>query len=237
MENWLTSRPFRWVSVPGVPEWVGQPSRRKTFLPHVNTAQEWMTRWISAIALMDFWHPAAEAAALDSAPRLAMIGKGILGTRALPDWSLGISQDNRLVLCVEHSDRPCWQVAARQAKGERQARSSACNAQRLERVRAACAPPCLWFHGDTAEWASSPGPLPDELLGGKRHRLLPATLKLWFVAFAWTQAPCPGRAFVARCLSLPLVATGPSPSQAVRHLKYAVKRYQNLQQADAASGD
>jgi len=96
-------------------------------------------------------------------------------------------------------------------------------------------PPCLWFHGDTAEWASSPGPLPDKLLDGKRHRLLPATLKLWFAIFPWMGARCPGRAFVARCLTLPLAATGPSPSQAVRHLKYAVKCYLDIQQANPSA--
>lgn len=236
MENWLTFRPFRWVSVPGVPELVGQPSRRKTFLPNANSAQEWMTRWISAIALLGFWRHTAEAAALDSAPRLAMIGKGILGTRALPDWSLGISQDNRLVLCVDHSDKPCWQAAARQTKSERQATSNACATHRFEQLRSACAPPCIWFHGDTAEWTSGAGAMPDELRDCKRHRLLAGTQKLWFTIFPWTQAPCSGRAFVARCLSLPLAATGSSPRHAVRNLKYAVKRYQNLQQADAAVG-
>lgn len=234
--NWLTSRPFRWVSVPGVPELAGQPTRRSTFLPQADTAQEWMTRWISAIALLDFWRHTAQAAALDSAPCLAMMGKGILGTRALPDWSLGIDQDNRLVLCVERLDKPCWRLAARQSKSERQATSRAGVAHRLEQLRSACAPPCLWFHGDTAEWSSGAGPVPDGLRDGKRHRLLAGTAKRWFAIFPWPQAPCAGRAFVARCLDLPLAATGPSPCHAVRHLKYALKRYENLHRADAAAG-
>ncbi|MEO6321252.1 MAG: hypothetical protein ABIR56_11265 [Polaromonas sp.] len=236
LENWLTFRPFRWVSVPGVPELVGQPSSRKTFLPDANPAQEWITRWINAIALLDFWRHTAQAAALDSAPRLAMIGKGILGTRALPDWSLGIDQDDRLVLCVERLDKPCWRLAARQSKSERQAASRAGAAHRLEQLHSACAPPCLWFHGDTTEWSSGAGPMPDGLRDGKRHRLLAGTPKRWFAIFPWLQAPCAGRAFVARCLSMPLAATGPSPCHAVRNLKYAVKRYENLQQADAAVG-
>jgi hypothetical protein len=236
LDNWLTSRPFRWVSVPGVPELVCQPSSRKTFVPDANPAQEWMTRWISAIALLDFWRHTAQAAALDSAPRLAMIGKGILGTRALPDWSLGIDQDNRLVLCVDRLDKPCWEAAARQTKSERQAISNAGAAHRLEQLRSACAPPCIWFHGDTSEWTSGAGPMPDGLRDGKRHRLLAGTPKRWFAIFPWPQAPCAGRAFVARCLSVPLAATGPSPSHAVRNLKYALKRYENLQQADAAVG-
>lgn len=78
--------------------------------------------------------------------------------------------------------------------------------------------------------------MPDEVSDCKRHRLLAGTPKRWFAIFPWPQAPCPGRAFVARCLSLPVAATGPSPSQAVRNLKYAVRRYQNLQQAGAAAG-
>ena len=156
---------------------VSQPSSRKTFLQDANPAQEWITRWISAIALLDFWRHTAQAAALDSVLRLAMIGKGILGTYALPDWSLGIDQDNRLVLCVDRLDEPCWQLGARQTKSERQATSNAGTAQRLERVRAACTPPCPWFHGDTTEWTSGAGPTPDGLRDCKRHRLLPATLK------------------------------------------------------------
>jgi hypothetical protein len=236
LQNWLTPRPFRWVSVPDVPELAGPSSRRKTFLPDADTAQEWMTRWISAIALLDFWRHTAQAAALDSAPCLARMGKGILGTRALPDWSLGIDQDNRLVLCVERIDKPCWRLAARQSKSERQATSRAGVAHRLEQLRSACAPPCLWFHGDTAEWSSGAGPVPDGLHDGKRHRLLAGTAKRWFAIFPWPQAPCAGRAFVARCLDLPLAATGPSPCHAVRHLKYAVKRYENLHRADAAAG-
>ena len=236
LENWRTSRPFRWGSVPGVPALIDSCQAGKSGQAGANAAQEWIARWVSAIGLVTYWLPAAQTAALDSAPSLAMIGKGLSGARALPDWSLGISQNDRLVLCVERSGDPCWRATARLDKSERQARSRACAAQRLERVRAACTPPCLWFHGDTAEWTSSPGPLPAELPDGKRHRLLPATLKLWFAVFPWTQAPCTGRAFVARCLNLPLVATGPSPSQAVRHLKYAVKRYQNSRQARAGSG-
>ncbi len=236
LENWLTSRPFRWGSVPGIPALVDQRTRNKSGLAGANAVQEWIARWVSAIGLVAFWRNAAQKAALDSAPSLAMIGKGISGARALPDWSLGISRDEQLVLCVEHSGSPCWRAAERLDKIERQARSSACAAQRLERVRAACTPPCLWFHGDTAEWSSGAGPVLDGLHDGKRHRLLPARLKLWFAVLPWTQAPCAGRAFVARCLSLPLAATGPSPSQAVRHLKYAVKRYQNSRQARAGSG-
>ena len=236
LENWLTSRPFRWVSVPGVPELAGQSTRRRTFLPQADTAQEWMTRWISAIALLDFWRHTAQAAALDIAPRLAMIGKGILGTRALPDWSLGIDQDNRLVLCVDRLDKPCWRLAVRLSKRERQATSNACAAHRVEQLRITCAAHCIWFHGDTTEWTSGAGAIPEEVRNCKRHRLLPATLKLWFSVFPWTQAPFAGRAFVARCLDLPLAATGPSPSQAVRNLKYALKRYKNLQQADAVAG-
>ena len=234
LENWLTSRPFRWVSVPGVPELAGQFTRRRTFLPQADTAQEWMTRWISAIALLDFWRHTAQAAALDSAPCLAMMGKGILGTRALPDWSLGIAQEGRLVLCVDRLDKPCWRLAARQTKSERQAANRAGAAHRLEQLHSACAPPCLWFHGDTTEWTSGAGPMPDGLGDGKRHRLLAGPPKRWFAIFPWPQAPCAGRAFVARCLDLPLAATGPSASHAVRNLKYAIKRYENSQQADAA---
>jgi len=239
LENWRNARPFRWGGVPGIPALIDPCDRcqaDKSSQANANAAQEWIARWVSAIGLVAFWRPAAQTAALDSAPSLAMIGKGLSGARALPDWSLGISQNDRLVLCVERSGDPCWRATARLDKSERQARSRACAAQRLERVRAACTPPCLWFHDDTAEWTSGPGPLPAELPNGKKHRLLPATLKLWFAVFPWTQAPCAGRAFVARCLNLPLVATGPSPSQAVRHLKYAVKRYQNSRQARAGSG-
>jgi hypothetical protein len=231
LENWRTARAFRWGGVPGVPALIGPCQAGNCGQADANAAQEWIARWVSAIRLLTFWRPAAQTAKRDCSPCLAMIGKGISGARALPDWSLGISLDNRLVLCVERSGDPCWQAASRLDKSERQARSRTGATQRLERGRAACAAPCLWFHGDTCEWTSGPGPLPAELPDSKRHRLLPAAFKLWFAVFAWTQAPCAGRAFVARCLNLPLAATGPSPSQAVRHLKYAVKRYRVVQQA------
>jgi hypothetical protein len=46
----------------------------------------------------------------------------------------------------------------------------------------------------------------------------------------------PNRAFVARCLNLPLAATGSSPKESVGNLKYALKRYLGFQMATATAG-
>lgn len=237
LENWWAAMAFRWSGVPGVLALIDPCDRcqeGKSGLAGASAAQEWIARWVSAIGLVDIWRPATQTAALDSAPCLAMIGKGLsgapcqIGARASAEttgwWFASTIQKTS-----------CWRTIARLDKSARQARSRTGVSQRLEHVRAACAPPCLWFHGDTCGWTSGPGPLPAKLPDAKKHRLLPAACKLWFAVFAWTQAPCASRAFVARCLDLALAATGPSPSQAVRQLKHAVKRYRVVQRANPSA--
>ena len=177
--------------MPGVPALIGPCQAGNSSQADANAAQEWIARWVSAIGLVDFWRSAAQTAALDSAPGMVMIGKDLTGARALTDWSLGINQDNRLVLCVARSGSPCWRAASRLDKSERRARSRVGAAQRLERVHAACAAPCLWFHGDTCEWTSGPGPLPAKLPDSKNHRLLPAACKLWFAVLHGRRRPAP----------------------------------------------
>lgn len=86
--------------MPGIPALIDPCQAGKSGQAGANAAEEWIARWVSAIGLVAFWCPAAQTAARDSAPSLAMIGKGISGGRALPDWSLGINQDKRLVLGV-----------------------------------------------------------------------------------------------------------------------------------------
>ena len=87
LENWWAAMAFRWSGVPGVP---GVPAlidpcdrcqEGKSGLAGASAAQEWIARWVSAIGLVDIWRPATQTAALDSAPCLAMIGKGLSGAR------------------------------------------------------------------------------------------------------------------------------------------------------------
>lgn len=237
LQNWFTSRPFRLVSVLDMPTLMDRRKRRPSFLPQANTAQEWLTRWVSALGLIAFWPHALKVAAGDMAPSLAMIGKGLSGTRTLPDWSLGISRDDRLVLCVDRSHKPDWKTAPRLDRSERQAKFKTWCQSRLADARVTCSQACIWYHGPTMEWFSGPGPIPVELTDCKRYRMLPASRHLWFYLFPLRDADDPGGTFVARCLTLPLAATGPSPRETVRNLKFAVNRYLGIQMANAASED
>lgn len=236
LQNWFSSRPFRLVSVLDVPTLIDRRKKRPSFLPQANNAQEWITRWVSALGLIAFWRHTLEVAASDRAPCLAMIGKGLSGTRTLPDWSLGISGNDRLVLCVDRSIKPDWKATPRLDRSERRARFRIWCQNRLADARVTCGQACIWYHANSMEWVSGPGPIPVELADCKRHRMLPASRQLWFYLFTLRDADGTSRAFVARCLTLPLAATGPSPRETVRHLKFATNRYLGFQVANATSG-
>ena len=75
LENWLTSRAFRWGSVPGIPLLVDQRMRNKSGLASANAVQEWIARWVSAIGLVAFWRHAARQRTLPGDDRQRHLGR------------------------------------------------------------------------------------------------------------------------------------------------------------------
>lgn len=232
LANWFTSRPCRLVGVGDVPAWMDERRHQASALPGSAGAREWVVRWVSALGLQAHWRHTLVLAGHVNSPMIALIGKGITAVRQMPLWSLGVTREARLVLCADRAMGPGWQACGRRGREERRRRHDEAFQSRIARVRAVCQQPCLWYHGDALEWTSGPGPEPVAPSDCKKHRLLPANLNLWFVVVPGPMAQPPSRAFVGRCLELPLAATGPTAAQAVAHLKSAVRQYAALHRTD-----
>ena len=223
--NWFTSRPCRLVGVCDVPAWMDERKRPACALPASVAAREWVVRWVSALGLQAHWQHSLALSGQASSPAIAVIGRGIAEARPMPQWSLGVTREARLVLCADRAIGPGWQAACRHSRDERRRHHDDVFQSRIARMRALCQQPCLWYHHETLEWTSGPGPEPVQPGDCKKHRMLPASLNLWFVVFRGVMTQSPGRAFVGRCLSLPLAATGQTSAQAVANLKTAVRQY------------
>ena len=152
LQNWFTSRPCRLAGVCEVPAWIDERRRPACALPGSAGAREWVVRWVSALGLQAHWQRSLALAGQANSPAIALIGMGIAEARQMPQWSLGVTREARLVLCADRTMGPGWQAGCRRGREERRRRHDEAFQSRIARVRAVCQQPCLWYHGDALEW-------------------------------------------------------------------------------------
>lgn len=201
--------------------------RNRVNLSNSETAQEWIVRWLNVESLFSLWQVATTQTADINFPKYVIWGKGVLGRGSSPDCSIGLTEDGRLLLCIDRQTGPMWVAATRKDKSERQERFQAQLIQRFSQVQSTCVQSCIWYHSSTTEWCAGPGPVPTNLADCRRHHLFPPRNQTKFVVFPNSQAEDDRRAYVARCLEHPVAATGVSPRCAIRGLRFALERYQS----------
>jgi hypothetical protein len=98
----LASRPF-WLALDGeIPTGLGGRLRSKAGEADLDSVHLWLVRWIGAAGLLAFWRAVRDAALEHKPPALAVAAKRLPPKRQDPEWSLGITAQQELILCIEH---------------------------------------------------------------------------------------------------------------------------------------
>ncbi len=98
----LHTRPLRLAVDGDIPLWIaklrgGQASQGAQDIVHL-----WIARWISAAGLLAFWRSICMTADNVSSPDVIVLVRSLLARRREPQWCLGISASDELVLCFDH---------------------------------------------------------------------------------------------------------------------------------------
>ena len=98
----LHTRPMRFAVDGNIPLWVAnlrscQPTQRDHDFVHL-----WIARWISAAGLLARWRSVCAVAEEQNPPDIVALESALPAMRHEPKWSLGISADDELILCVDH---------------------------------------------------------------------------------------------------------------------------------------
>ena len=98
----LASRPF-WLTLDSeIPTGLGDRLRSKAGETDLDSVHLWLVRWIGAAGLFAFWRAVRHAALQDKPPALALAAKRLPLKRQDPEWSMGITAQQELMLCIEH---------------------------------------------------------------------------------------------------------------------------------------
>jgi hypothetical protein len=85
---------------------LGSPLRIKAGETDLDCVHLWLVRWIGAAGMFAFWRAVRDAALQDKPPALAVAAKRLPPKRQDPEWSLGITAQQELMLCIDCA-QPC----------------------------------------------------------------------------------------------------------------------------------
>ena len=229
LKNWPQSRQSSLLKGANVPSLECQYRSRTNNKSFRDGAPEWISRWICAFDIMNFWKFTVDF--YDHKVPQSFQSHSMMHPSfgSFPEWNLVICNDHELVLFVDCQNQaafpptPSKDKISRKAKCEKEARA------RIDYMNSIFCEPCIWFHTDTSEWTTETQSCPAQNEVLKKHRLLPVSRKLWFFVYSVQDVSKPGRAFSARCCTLPIAATGQSAREAISNLKFATANYQRLQ--------
>lgn len=100
----LTAKPFQLALDPSIPARLDDPRRRPSCPADWDTAHMWLVRRISAAGLLAFWRSIHALTTDERVCAVALTSAQIWQAHSDPAWSLGISADNVLTLCMDRSN-------------------------------------------------------------------------------------------------------------------------------------
>lgn len=199
------------------------------------SARQWLNNWTTAGSLLILWWEAQRSMRRAVDFMEPIWGRGAVGGRMLPVWSAARDESGRLSLCMDSPAKRIWEAAPRHDGSERRRRTHEQAREWRVAVAETFKVPCLWFHSANYEWTSGQGPAIDDRSDIPRRRLLGET-KTMFVLVSLQDCEATRR-FAARCLALPVAASGETPKRAIQGLRMAVKHYLRSAPPDGSRDD
>ncbi len=100
----LHTRPMRLALSLDFPLSVANSGRNSASAVHHDFVRQWIARWISGAGLLAFWRSVSGVAEDELSPDISVLDKMLREMRTEPQWGLGISANNELILCLERSN-------------------------------------------------------------------------------------------------------------------------------------
>jgi hypothetical protein len=97
----LHTRPIRFAVDEEIPLWIAALGSQKKLQVDQDVVHIWIARWISASGLLAFWRLLCDADKNASSPNIPVLNKLLWTARCEPEWGLGISKNDELMLSID----------------------------------------------------------------------------------------------------------------------------------------